>query len=389
MMKKFVKLIMVTEENNNKYYNMSYDGTSPTFDIEYGRVEKTSIKETYPIGLWHKKYKEKIKKGYQDVTELVAVITDAKNTSKPLNIKGEALVVNFFKTMLSYRDGLVKTTYSVKASQVTKTQLEKAQSILDELSNNSEKLSDSDKNSLLIQLYTVIPRNMANVKQHLLPNVVFSDVIGKEQDNLDAIASQVIQEITPKESRRNSDLFKSLGITVKQSINHPEIDYLLEQQFRARVKTIFEINKPKEDKILHEYLSKQNNQDTKFLIHGTRCSSVVSIIEQGLKIRPSGAFHFSGKAYGNGIYFSETMAKSLGYTGYDKDKVIFVYEVHVGNPFKYEGWYRGNSFDLNLKELNSRGFNSTYVYAGNGLLNSEIIVYTEQQCSLRYIIHLQ
>ena len=66
-MKKFVKLIMVTEENNNKFYNMTYDGTSPSFHVEYGRVEKTSVKETYPIGLWDKKYKEKVKKGFGDV----------------------------------------------------------------------------------------------------------------------------------------------------------------------------------------------------------------------------------------------------------------------------------------------------------------------------------
>lgn len=387
-MKKFVKLIMVTEENNNKYYNMSYDGVSPTFDVEYGRVEKTSVKENYPIGLWDKKYKEKIKKGYQDVTELVAVVTNSEDTSKPLDIKGEALVVNFFKSMLAYRDGLVKQTYSVKASQVTKAQLEKAQAILTEL-QDLVVINEAEVNPLLIQLYTVIPRNMGNVKNYLLPAVNFSKLLVEEQDNLDAISSQVIEETTPSEVKNNNDLFKSLGVTVKVATKTPEIEYLLKQDFRARIKTIFEIHKPKEDKSLHKYMESQKNKDTKFLIHGTRCSSVIPIIEQGLKIRPSGAFHFSGKAYGNGIYFSETMAKSLGYTGYDKDKVIFVYEVHVGNPFKYEGWYRGNSFDLNLKELNNRGFNSTYVSAGNGLLNSEIIVYTEQQCSLRYIIHLQ
>ena len=136
-------------------------------------------------------------------------------------------------------------------------------------------------------------------------------------------------------------------------------------------------------------MKKQKNKETRYLIHGTRCTSVIPIIEQGLKIRPSGNFQFSGKAYGNGNYFSEVVDKSLGYTGYDNDKVLLVYEVHTGNPFVYQGWYRGNSFTLSYPELSKRGYDSTHVNAGNGLLNSEIIAYKEEQCRLKHIIWLQ
>jgi hypothetical protein len=83
------------------------------------------------------------------------------------------------------------------------------------------------------------------------------------------------------------------------------------------------------------------------------------------------------------------VAKSLNYTGYDNDKVLLVYEVHVGNPFIYEGWYRGNSFELTYENLQKRGFDSTYVKAGNGLLNSEIVIYTENQYKIKYIIWLK
>ena len=83
------------------------------------------------------------------------------------------------------------------------------------------------------------------------------------------------------------------------------------------------------------------------------------------------------------------MQKSLNYTGGDSDKVILVYEVHTGNPFTYDGWFRGNSFNLNYKELSSRGYDSTYVKAGHGLMNSEIIAYKEEQCRIKYIIWLK
>jgi poly [ADP-ribose] polymerase len=155
------------------------------------------------------------------------------------------------------------------------------------------------------------------------------------------------------------------------------------------VEAIFELSKPEENQIFDGWVNKQSNKQTRTLIHGTRCSSVLSILKQGLKIRPSGNFQFSGKVYGNGNYFSEVVQKSLGYTGYDNDKILLVYEVHTGNPFVYDGWYRGNSFDLNYKELQKRGFDSTYVKAGNGLLNSEIIAYNEEQCRVKYIIWLK
>ena len=58
-------------------------------------------------------------------------------------------------------------------------------------------------------------------------------------------------------------------------------------------------------------------------------------------------------------------------------------------PFIYDGWYKGNSFTLCYGELQKRGFDSTYVKAGNGLLNSEIIAYNEEQYRIKYIIWLK
>ena len=395
MSSKYCKLIMVTTNNNNKYYEMTCNGGS-TFSVKYGRVESGAQSATYPIDMWNTKYNEKIKKGYKDVTDFVTVDV-VKNDVVPdkLTDVKEKLVNDFLVLMKKYTDNLVSTTYSVKADAVSQKQVDAAQKIIDEL-NSMDAKKILEVNQKLVELYTVIPRRMGHVSYHILPNIKLDKTLQSEQDNLDAMAAQVslIKPKTAKQKKADiktsQTILDKLGITMAEAKVYKEIDYLLKQSHGRKVNAIFEVNKKVEDKVFDDWLSKQKNKSTKILIHGTRCTSVIPILEIGLKIRPSGGnFQFSGKAYGDGNYFSEHMQKSLGYTGGDSDKVILVYEVHTGNPFVYDGWYRGNSFPLTYKELQKRDFDSTFVKAGHGLLNSEIIAYNEQQNRIKYIIWLK
>lgn len=390
--KKYVKLIMVTADNRNKYYEMMWDGQSSNFNVKYGRIESTSVETSYPISSWDKKYKEKVNKGYVDVTQTVAVKMDNITPSQYAKI-AEFKVEDFVTKMKKYTDNLVSSTYTVQAKDVTQAQVDEAQSYINELVKYSKetKINTDKINSKLLQLYTIIPRKMYNVKSHLMPNVSLKSILEDEQDNLDAMASQITL-ITPKKkskvSKANKTLLDTMGITMKEIKPPKELDYLITQIKGQKIEAVFQVDKEEETKVFDKWLSKQKDKSTKILIHGTKCTSVIPILEQGLKIRPVGNFQFSGKAYGDGNYFSEVVQKSLGYTGYNKDKILFVYEVHTGNPFVYSGWYRGNSFTLNYKELSKRGFDSTYVSAGNGLLNSEIIAYNEEQCKVKYLIWL-
>lgn len=395
MAQKYAKLVMVTENNNNKYYEMTYDGGT-SFAVKYGRVDSTAVNDSYPIGMWDKKYNEKVKKGYVDVTHTVSVKVNDKKADNSVSYTkdSDALVHEFITLMKKYTDNLVKSTYSVQAKDVTQAQVDEAQKYLDNLSklSNSKKINKEAINKELIRLYTVIPRYMSRVPDYLLPNISLSGLIQKEQDNLDAMASQVAQ-VNPKKDAKKAvkamTLLQSIGVTMKETKPNKDIDYLVKQLAGRKIEGIFEVNKPAEDTTFNKWMKDQTDKTTKILLHGTRCASVFPILEIGLKIRPTGNFQFSGKAYGDGNYFSEVCNKSLGYTGYDADKVLLVYEVHTGNPFKYNGWYTGNSFNLNYTELKKRGFDSTHVSAGNGLLNSEIIAYKEQQNRIKYIIWLK
>lgn len=397
---RFVKLIMVTADNRNKYYEMSWDGKTSDFQVKYGRVEATAVTGSYPISDWESIYKSKVKKGYKDVTEYVTTDAVSDTASDPVKLSkiSDNKVEEFMSLMKRYTDGLVAKTYSVKAISVTQAQVDSAQKCIDTLLalDQENKKFTGAANDLLVELYTVIPRRMGKVQDYLLPNINFDKTMDQEQANLDAMASQVAM-LKPKASKKDKKVKKEvktlldvLGITMIQDKNNPDIDYLIKQVGgRNKVEAIFKVNKPVEDAVFDSWVKKAKDKSTRILIHGTKCTSVIPILEIGLKIRPAGNFQFSGKAYGDGNYFSEVVAKSMGYTGYNNDHVLLVYEVHVGNPFTYSGWYRGNSFPLTYKELSSRGFDSTYVKAGNGLANSEIIAYTEQQNRIKYIIWLK
>lgn len=389
-MKKFAKLVMVTGNNNNKYYEMEWDGKSANFNVKYGRVESTAVTKSYPSYEWDTKYNEKIRKGYKDMTHTVVeeVVKD-KDRDQKLDKIREAAVENFLSLMKKYTDGLVSKTYTVKAKNVTKKQLDNAQSFIDAL-KKTKKTDTKGINALLLQLYTEIPRYMSSVKDYLLPNINIDKTIQQEQDNLDAMAASVTIVATPtkKDTKAGKTLLDVLGISMTELNKAPkEMEYLTKQLSASKIKAIYEVNKPEHDKKFNDWMATQKNLQTKILLHGTKCSSVIPILEQGLKIRPAGNYQFSGKVYGEGNYFSEVCDKSLSYTGYDKDRILLVYEVHVGNPFIYNGWYTGNSFSLTYNNLQSRGFDSTFVKAGNGLKNSEIIAYKEAQCHIKYIIH--
>ena len=384
---------MTTEDNHNKYYEMQE--TSDCIQVKYGRVDQSCIEITKPVSQWSSLIKSKIKKGYVDVTEFVAVVKDKEEQSNNI-VYTQELYDIFLKKMMDYRDGLVSATYTVKATQVTRRQLEQAQLYINDLAQVGKNYDIQHVNDLLLKLYTVIPRYMKKVQDYLLPNITLNKLVEQEQDKLDALSSQVVEDINNDIEACNDEptintIASSLNIsieTVKDDLD--DIKYIT-KQLGSKIKGLFKVEVNKHKQKYYKYLednSKDPTQGHRYLIHGTRCSSVIPIIEQGMKIRPSGNYHFSGKVYGDGIYFSEVTSKSLGYTGYDNDKVLLIYKVFVGNPYVYKGWYRGNDFNLCYNELRQRGYDSTFVEAGNGLLNSEIIVYKEEQCYLEYIIWL-
>ncbi len=346
---------------------------------------------------WDSVYREKTKKGYKDISKMVAVeVKENKKANQFLEIETVS-IRNFVDLMRKYTDDLLNKTYSVKADNVSRKQIEEAQLILNELSAMDYK-EEANVNDKLIELYAIIPRYMNNVRKNLLPNIDINKALVQEQDNLDAMSSQVSALEKDKENKveeQEEEILKTyleemnIDMLEANEDGKKNFQYILDQLGKHKIDKIFEDKKSAEDERFDNWLKDQKDIKTRYLIRGTRCTSVIPILREGLKIRPSGNIKFSGKAYGEGNYFSEHAQKSLNYTGYDKDQILLVYEVHTGNPYIYEGWFRGNPFKLTYSELNKKGFDSTYVKPGNGLLNSEIIAYREEQARIKYIIHIK
>lgn len=74
-------LIMVTSNNNNKYYNLFPDGDK--LRVEYGRVDATKTTTYYPISKFESQVKSKLKKGYKDVTDLKKDLVEEISQSSP------------------------------------------------------------------------------------------------------------------------------------------------------------------------------------------------------------------------------------------------------------------------------------------------------------------
>lgn len=376
---KAVELIMVSADNNNKFYRM-VDTEDGYFDVEYGRVGVTSIKERYPISRWDSKYREKIKKGYKDVSDLKITVTEGKIVFNSTDVE------HFYKCFSKYTKENVGRNYT--SSAVTRIMVDTAQNFINEMITTS---TVDQFNKYLLEVFKVLPRKIVDVRQALLRDFSKKDeYIKEEQDMLDALSSQIITNYLEKDL----SLEDLLGIRI-ESIPTPDwVQPLVMSTNTSRYKPykIYKITHLKRAQKFDDWVKQQSNSSCELLIHGTRNPNILSILKYGLILRPTNAV-ISGAAYGNGIYHSSHSDKSLNYTGYDSDKIFLIQNVHMGNPYVYSGWYKDGKglsrSQMHYQHLKSIGHDSLYVKPGDGLRNSEYIVYNEDQTVTEYLIWLQ
>ena len=190
MERKPVHLIMVTELNNNKYYDMVPCGDY--IEISYGRVDSTKTVITKPMSEWDKIYKSKVKKGYVDRSDLVADLAVKVKPKKDMEYKPipEKAIADLVDRLQSFAQKVIDANYKVKANQVTKAMVEQADKCITELSGCH---TVADFNKKLMELFTIIPRSMGQVQSYLASDTNdFSKIIDKEQSLLDVMRGQVV-----------------------------------------------------------------------------------------------------------------------------------------------------------------------------------------------------
>ena len=393
-------LIMVTAENNNKYYNCFPEGDN--FRVEYGRVNSTKTITNYPMSKWEAQISSKIKKGYKDVTDLKTALVEEIKTdgTKYKDIENES-VRRIIEKLRSLARDTVKKNYSVSSASVTEEMVYEAQLVI----NNLISIKSVNKfNDELLKLFEIIPRKMDNVRSYLIKSIDEIDkVISREQDLLDIMRGQIVTKSTATENKDkeidNSEItiLDEMGITMREctpeEINEIK-DCMKESSYHFS--KAWRVDNISTRKKYEEFIKAYNIKNTKLLFHGSRTENWFSILKTGLKIRPTNAIT-TGAMFGFGSYFAPKCQKSIGYTslggsywagGKDNTAYMALFDTAYGKPYNvynFDSKYYSMSFDKLPV-----GCNCLHAHAGNGMLrNDEIVYYKTEQMTIKYLIEIK
>ena len=392
-------LIMVTSENNNKFYNMIPHGDSWT--AEYGRVGASCQKRTYSIREWDKKYREKIAKGYKDVTDisqdLIEEDTSTENTYKPISNESVRKIIDRLQQIAKKT---ISANYTVSSNKVTQAMVDTAQDLLNNLVGFNGTVDEFNKK--LIEIFNTIPRKMKQVSDYLVTSSVeFDETIQREADLLDVMRGQVVVKNTSVvkniEDNKDITILEELGLEMDDTTNDEDsmIKKLMDESAH-RFRKAWKVKNIETQNNFDEYIKNNNlkEKDIKLLFHGSRNENWMSIISTGLKIRPTNAI-YTGSMFGDGIYFAPKCAKSIGYTssGYwtrGNESVCYMalFDVAYGKPHVVYS-HDSACYSLNYDKIKNKGCNCLHAKADKGMLrNDEIVFYNTNQVTIKYLIEI-
>lgn len=399
---KKVKLIKIEPDaNNNKIYLME-DNENGNFTAQWGRVEGHLSSMTYSMSSWDKKYKEKLRKGYEDVTYLfIDENTTTNNSKTEVKQISNNVIKQLVDKLQAYANKTVVENYSVTTDNVTQKQVDTAQELINNLLDNNDK---EDINKILVKLFKIIPRKMKHVKDHLLIELSDLDkIIDKEQKLLDVMQGQIkvnnLQKQDVKEEVDNhKDILQLMGLTIEE-VSPKEVDYIKEKlgEIKNKYKNAYKVINKRTQERFNKCLDNAKDKKIYTFWHGSRNENIWSIIDNGLVLRPTNAV-ISGKMFGYNIYFADKARKSYGYTsgkgsywakGNSDIAIMLLYDVHVGKQYHIYKHTR-ECYDLCAEKLEKLGnYDSIYAHGGVDLINDEFIVCKESQLTIKYLVELQ
>lgn len=397
-----VYLIMITAEaNHNKYYHMIPCGDS--FRVEYGRVGAAPQVRTYPIYEWDKKYNEKIRKGYVDQTA-VRIVDKPKQRGPVYKDIKDPSVAELVRELRRCARQMIQAQYEVTSDTVTRAMVEKAEQVLNSLMGSKTLRSF---NETLLELFRVIPRKMSHVEDNLASSKDdFGSIIDRERDILDVMAGQVAADaiqkaavdMAPDDENLNKTILDVMGLTIKPATK-ADIARIrkqmgdISQHFDCAWRVVNKKTQAEYDKFLASHPIA-----TKLLWHGSKNENWWSILNTGLVLRPQAAI--TGKMFGNGIYFAPKARKSLGYTslhgsywagGNSDHAYMALFEIGYGTPHDVykAGWGEFNGYDYDRLKKDNPSADCLHAHAGVSLRNDEIIIYREDQLTIRYLVRIK
>lgn len=397
-------LVMVTAgANNNKYYRMTPQGDM--WLAEYGRIGGGTQSRTYSKYSWEKKYNEKIKKGYVDQTDLVQdlISIEKPKVKSPYKAIDNLVIADIVERLQSMARKAISENYTISSNKVTQAMVDEAQSIINGLLAITDLKQFNDE---LVKLFTTIPRKMGSVSNYIANKTDdFNKIIHREQDLLDVMKGQIVQkqvvDNTEEDSTETIDktILETLGLEFEECSKDDIATIKVALGNCAdKFNKAWKVKNNKTQARFDSFVKDNNIQDVRLLFHGSRNENWWSIIQSGLLLRPTNAV-ITGKMFGFGIYYAPKARKSLGYTslsgsywanGNSNSGFMALMNVAYGKPYDvYSFDSKYHSFDYDKLQKNCPGANCLHAHAGSMLRNDEIIVYKEEQCTIKYLVELK
>ena len=424
---RYAKLIHVSvdngmTDNSNKVYIME-EMSDGRIKCEYGRVGKGLAVDYKPSNKWDSVLKQKLSKtkGYTDVTELLA--EPVEGLEAPSDARTEAIkdviVKKLIEELMSFANKSIQRNYKVTQEAVSEQQVDAAQEVITSISSLIAIGVDIKHiNSLLLKLYTIIPRRMDNVRNHLMQEVkdkgtleAAQRLIDSEQSALDTMGGQVAllkqQRLAaieakenagkPKKVKKDVTILDQMGLSVEVENDKDTLE-LIKKLMGPNVnqmKKVFKVVNTKTQGKFDADYAKAADKKKRYYFHGSRNENWFNILQTGLLIRPSGAVH-NGSMFGDGIYFTDKAQKSIGYTslrgsywagGGDSKAFLALFDVRLGKQ-KEILHHDSSCYKLSQKVMDSEGYCSVFAKGGADLRNNEFIIYNAAQCTVSHLIEI-
>lgn len=412
-------LVMVTMNNNNKWYSM-HDNGDGTFTAGWGRVGQNGARCTYPVSQWDAKYSEKIHKGYTDQSDTVLGNEDAgKNLSderteeKAPSTKSVARTEanSLISRLASFAKGFIKRHYITRSSsiKVNSRMINKVDELLKQMDASVQAgISVSDFNTLLSEVFMAIPRVMGDTRHfYAWTPADYGRILKREAEYIDSLRamartndSQNSGIISTSDDNALADAeatIEKFGLKISPVTASQEADIRRHMgQNASRYVRAWRIENRITKKAFASYKKKLGDEaNVKQLWHGSKNENFHSILCSGLLLNPNASI--TGKMFGYGIYFAPSFAKSLGYSSIDgsywaggKSDTAYmaVFDVALGkslNVYDYSGGYGS----WKEKDILRKGCQSLWAHKGNMLRNDEVIVYNEAAVTIRYLVEIR
>lgn len=311
-------------------------------------------------------------------------------------------------------------TKKMPLGKISEKQLNDAMKILNDLSNNFDKLTHDDIIDKSSEYYTLIPISCGMNKPPIINNM---DIIKKYVDVINTlldidIASNVINRGNNQENPIDK-VYKSIGTNIIHidPSKHSKAHSLLQKYIKSthapthsaynlELLDAYAIKNGNWEKNYNDFT--QNIGNKRLLWHGSRLCNFVSILTNNLRIAPPHV-PANGYMFNKGLYFADSVSKSANYCFTNRQNnigILLLCEVALGEqlekyyadcnvtlpPNKHSVWGKGGtSPDYNQAKKDKKGIlipcaPLVPTNTRGALLYNEFIVYNVNQQLIKYLL---